>query len=505
MPASKDKKSSVRRTLIALIPLGVLMGLLALDISVFGADSILGASQVALLAASGVCVALSSWLYKTPWKDFEKAVGGNFGEISSAILILLLIGAISGTWTMSGVVPAFICYGIKIISPKVFLLTSCVLCAVVSVMTGSSWTTIATVGVALIGIGRAEGFSNAMTAGAIISGAYFGDKISPLSDTTVLASSVNGVGLFDHIRFMLFTTVPSMVITLVVFTVLGLVQGGTPEAQMGIYSEVLSSTFQITPWLLIVPAFTIWLICRKKPAVTILALSVLVATAAALLFQPDIVRSIGGAVTEGSRGKLFFTGTVRMIYDSVSLETGVPAVDQLVSSRGMVGMLNTVFLILCAMCFGAAMKASGMIADLARILAPLTRSRTGLVGSTVVTGTALNGIVSDQYLSILLTSNIYRESFEKEGYEGKLLSRSVEDSATVTSPLFPWSSCGMTQATILSVPTLVYAPFCFFNLISPLMSILIAAIGWKIVRRRAMDPSGPGTGSLQPDTDGKMA
>ena len=463
----QKKRTSLKRTFVALIPLGVLMGLLALDISIFGADSILGASQVALLAASGVCVALSSWLYKTPWKDFKTAVGGNFGEISSAILILLLIGAISGTWSMSGVVPAFICYGIKIISPKVFLLTSCVLCAVVSVMTGSSWTTIATVGVALIGIGRAEGFSDAMTAGAIISGAYFGDKISPLSDTTVLASSVNGVGLFDHIRYMLFTTVPSIVITLIIFTVLGLVHGGAPASQMSIYSDVLSSTFHITPWLLVVPAFTVWLIIRKKNAVTILALSVLVAAVTALIFQRGVVLRIAETATEGSRAKLLFTGTVRMIYDSVALETGTPAVDQLVSSRGMLGMLNTVFLILCAMCFGAAMKASGMIADLARILSPFTRTRTGLVGSTVVTGTALNGIVSDQYLSILLTSNLYRDSFGKEGYEGRLLSRSVEDSATVTSPLFPWSSCGMTQATILSVPTLAYAPFCFFNLISP--------------------------------------
>ena len=198
--------------------------------------------------------------------------------------------------------------------------------------------------------------------------------------------------------------------------------------------------------------------------------------------QPDIVRGIGSAVTSGSAAKVQFSGVVRMVYDSVSLETGVEEVNQLLVTRGMVGMLNTVFLILCAMCFGACMKASGMIADLSRILAPLTRTRTGLVGSTVVTGTVLNGVVSDQYLAILLTSNIYRDSFDREGYEPRLLSRSVEDSATVTSPLFPWSSCGMTQATILSVPTLAYAPFCFFNLLSPLLSILVAALGWKIVK-----------------------
>jgi len=470
------------RTVLALVPLAVLVALLAMDISIFGADSILGASQVALLAAAGVCIWLSMWLYKTPWKEFEKAVVSHVGDVAPAIVILLLIGAISGTWTMSGVVPAFICYGVKIISPKVFLLTACILCALVSVLTGSSWTTIATVGVALLGIGRAEGFSDAMTAGAIISGAYFGDKVSPLSDTTILASSVNKVDLFDHIHYMCLTTVPSMIITLIIFTVLGFTGGGTEEAQMGMYTEILSSHFHITPWLMVVPAITVWLIIRKKPAIMVLAISTLVAAAAAMVFQPEVVRRIGEAVTTGSGAKAGFTGVVRMIYDTVSINTGNEVVDQLVTSRGMLGMLNTVFLILCAMCFGACMRSSGMIDDLARILAPLTRTRAGLVGSTVVTGTALNGIVSDQYLSIILTSNIYRESFDREGYERRLMSRSVEDSATVTSPLIPWSSCGMTQATILSVPTLAYAPFCFFNIISPLMSFLVALTGWRIMR-----------------------
>ena len=473
----------MKRTLIALIPLGVLIFLLALDISIFGADSILGASQVALLAAAGVAIGLSMWLYKIPWKSFEKAISERIGEVATAILILLLIGAISGTWTMSGVVPAFIYYGLRIISPKVFLLTACVLCAVVSVMTGSSWTTIATVGVALLGIGRAEGFSDAMTAGAIISGAYFGDKISPLSDTTVLASSINRVGLFEHIHYMYFTTIPSFVLTLLVFTVLGLTHGGLPEGQMEVYSATLSTQFHITPWLFLVPVFTIALIWKRLPALVVLALSAFAAAVAALFFQTDIVRSIGAGVTEGSAARVCFAGVVEMIYNTVSLDTGVPEVNQLVTSRGMLGMLNTVYLIICAMCFGAAMQGSGMIADLSRVLQPLTRTRGGLVGSTVVTGTALNGIVSDQYLAIILTSNIYRERFEKEGYEGRLLSRSVEDSATVTSPLFPWSSCGMTQATILSVPTLVYAPFCLFNILSPLMSILVGVIGWKIVRK----------------------
>lgn len=476
-------RMNVKRTLVSFIPLVVLVALLAFDISIFGSDSILGASQVSLLVAAGVAVWLGMWLYRIPWKEFEREICANIGNVGSAILILLLIGAISGTWTMSGVVPSFIYYGIQIISPKLFLLTACVLCALVSVMTGSSWTTIATVGVALLGIGRAEGFSDAMTAGAIISGAYFGDKISPLSDTTVLASSVNRVGLFEHIQYMYYTTVPSFLITLTLFTVLGFVGGGSPDMPAEVYSGTLAAKFHITPWLMIVPAITGFLIWKRMPAILVLSLSVLTASVAALVFQPEIVRSVGEAVTEGSSARIFFTGIVESIYNSVTLDTGVAEVNQLVATRGMLGMLNTIYLILCAMCFGAAMQASGMIADMSSVLQPLTRTRGGLVGSTVLTGTALNGIVSDQYLSVILTSNIYRNAFEKGGYENRLLSRSVEDSATVTSPLFPWSSCGMTQATILSVPTLVYAPFCFFCLLSPLMSFLVAVIGWKIRRK----------------------
>ena len=480
-------KTNWKRMLLALIPLVVLVLMLSLDISIFGADSILGASQVALLAAAGIAVAIGMWLYKIPWERYEKELGSNIGGVTSAIVILLLIGAISGTWTVSGVVPTFICYGLKIIHPKVFLLTACVLCALVSLMTGSSWTTIATVGVALIGIGRAEGFSDAMTAGAIISGAYFGDKISPLSDTTVLASSVNKVPLFEHIHYMYYTTVPSFALTLIAFTVLGLTHGGAPALPEELYSETLRASFHISPWLLLVPAFTVFLIWRKLPAIVVLALSALSAVVAAVIAQPELVRSIGAGVTSGSPFRVYFAGVVESIYNSLPLDTGVAEVNKLVATRGMLGMLNTIFLIICAMCFGATMQASGMIRDLSLILQPLTRTRAGLVSSTVVTGTALNGIVSDQYLSILLTSNIYKDTYESQGYEGRLLSRSAEDSATVTSPLFPWSSCGMTQATILSVPTLVYAPFCFFCLISPLMSILVAAIGWKI--KKPISPS----------------
>lgn len=477
------KKITMFRVGISLIPILILVTLLALNISIFGSDAILGASQVALLFSAGVAIWLAMWLFKVPWQDFEETIKSNIGDVTTAIVILFLIGAISGTWTVSGIVPTFIYYGVKIISPKVFLLTACIICALVSVTIGSSWTTIATIGVALLGIGKALGFSDGMIAGAIISGAYFGDKISPLSDTTVLASSMSKVPMFDHIRYLMYTTVPSIVITLVIFTILGFSHSGSDSSLINEYTSVLDSKFNITPWLLIVPALTAVMIARRMPALIVLALSTATAAIAAVIFQPDIIREIGASIAgDGSNAKILFTGTIESIYNSVSIETGNPEVNQLVASKGMLGMLNTVYLIICAMCFGAALKASGMLRHLASMILPLTKRRTSLVTSTVVTGTALNGIVSDQYLAIILTSSLFKDVYEKEGYENRLLSRSVEDSATVTSPLYPWSSCGMTQATILSVPTLAYMPYCFFNLISPLMSITVAAIGYKILK-----------------------
>lgn len=478
------KKITIFRVGISLIPILILVTLLALNISIFGSDAILGASQVALLFSAGVAIWLAMWLFKVPWQDFEETIKSNIGDVTTAIVILFLIGAISGTWTVSGIVPTFIYYGVKIISPKVFLLTACIICALVSVTIGSSWTTIATIGVALLGIGKALGFSDGMIAGAIISGAYFGDKISPLSDTTVLASSMSKVPMFDHIRYLMYTTVPSIVITLVIFTILGFSHSGSDSSLINEYTSVLDSKFNITPWLLIVPALTAVMIARRMPALIVLALSTATAAIAAVIFQPDIIREIGASIAgDGSNAKILFTGTIESIYNSVSIETGNPEVNQLVASKGMLGMLNTVYLIICAMCFGAALKASGMLRHLASMILPLTKRRTSLVTSTVVTGTALNGIVSDQYLAIILTSSLFKDVYEKEGYENRLLSRSVEDSATVTSPLYPWSSCGMTQATILSVPTLAYVPYCFFNLISPLMSITVAAIGYKILKK----------------------
>ena len=482
----------MKKALISLIPIIVLIAMLAFNVSILGSDSIQGASQVALLLATGIAVWLSMWLFKVPWSAFEEGIKSNIGNVTSAIVILLLIGAISGTWTMSGIVPTMICYGVKVLSPSFFLPAACIICAVVSLMLGSSWTTIATVGVALLGIGKAEGFSDGLIAGAIISGAYFGDKISPLSDTTVLASSIVSTPLFSHIRYMLITTVPSFVITLIAFTVIGLSVTLETPADMGLFTDVLSAKFHISPWLLVVPLITGVLIARKTPALIVLALSVVLASFAAIIFQPDIIRGIGQgtALAHGIQGplsewKIMLAGTVESIYNTVSLETGNAQVNELVMSRGMTGMLNTVYLIICAMCFGACMRAGGMIDALMKAMRKFTGNRVGLVASTVGTGATLNTFVCDQYLAIMLTANIFKDIYEDSGYENRLLSRSVEDSATVTSVLVPWNTCGMTQATILSTPTLVYLPYCFFNIISPLMSILVAATGYKIFKKKA--------------------
>lgn len=482
------KRASIIRTVISLIPIAVLMILLALNISFFGSDAILGASQVSLLFASGLCVWLAMWLFKKPWEDFEDAIRSNIGDVTTAIVILFMIGGISGTWTMSGTVPSLIYYGVQIISPRVFLVTACIICAFISVMIGSSWTTIATIGVALMGIGKAQGFSDGMIAGAIISGAYFGDKISPLSDTTVMAASISGSPLFRHIKYLMLTTVPTFALTLTLFLILGFLHSGNDSAQISVYTETLASKFNISLWTLIVPLVTGILIAKKMPALPVLGISMVLAAVCAIVLQPHIITEIGNKALEsmgistGEAGVLF-TGIVKTVYDSVSVDTGVEEVNMLVSSRGMLGMLNTVYLIICAMCFGGCMKASGMLHHLASLILPMTKTRTGLVASTVSTGVILNGVISDQYLSIILTSDIYKDIYAKRGYESRLLGRSVEDSSTVTSPLFPWSSCGMTQATILSVPTLAYLPYCFFNIISPIMSIAMAMIGYKIYRR----------------------
>lgn len=460
---------------VSCLPLVFLAALLVVVIHFFGSDSLEGGSQVALLLSAGLAIAIGIFGYGQSWKSFEKSIDDCFSSVATSILILLLIGAVAGSWMISGIVPTLVCYGLQIISPRIFLFASCAIAAAVALMTGSSWTTIATVGVALMAIGTALGFSPGWTAGAIISGAYFGDKVSPLSDTTVLASSSSGADLFTHIRYMMFTTVPSISVALVVFLVASLMHNPDAVPSTAEYSDALRSTFRISPLLLIVPIFTFFLIIKKVPAILTLMVSAFVAGLAALLFQPGIVASIGGSdvISTGACIK----GMMMSWFAGTSVDTGSELVNTLTATRGMGGMLNTVFLIICAVTFGAAMTGSGMFQGITEALTRHIRRRVPSVAATVTTGIVSNVITADQYLSIILSASLFKDLYRKNSLESRLLSRSVEDSATVCSVLIPWNSCGMTQATVLGVATVVYFPYCIFNIVSPLMSILVAAIG----------------------------
>lgn len=469
-----NKKRHLPSPIISLLPLVVLVLMLVATIRAYGSDALLGASQVTLLVVSAFCVLLGTTVLGVPWADFERMITKNVASVTSAIIILLLIGALSGTWMVSGVVPSLIYYGVKIIHPDIFLASTCVISALVSVMTGSSWTTIATIGIALMGIGRAQGFDDGWIAGAIISGAYFGDKISPLSDTTVLASGAAEVPIFKHIKYMLITTVPSLVIALVIFTIAGFLQQSSSSAEIDQFTSALSSRFNISIWLLVVPILTGVMIARRVPPIATLFLSTLLAVVFALIFQADALREIAG-------GDLF-KGAMQAVYGQTSLSTSNPMLTSLVATRGMAGMMGTIWLIICAMCFGGAMEAGGMVRGITQMFVRMIRGRVSLVASTVCSGLMLNLAVADQYICVLLTGNMFKKIYDRQRYERRLLSRTTEDSVTVTSVLVPWNTCGMTQSTVLGVSTMTYLPYCFFNLISPLMSICIAALGYKIWR-----------------------
>ncbi len=462
--------------LVSLIPLATLIVLISLSIWIFGNDALMGSSQISLLFSTALCVAISVGVYKYSWRTFEEEIINTIGNSAIAIVILLLIGMLSASWMLSGIVPTLIYYGIQIISPKLFLFMTCLICALVSVMTGSSWTTIATIGVALMGIGEALGISVAWTAGAIISGAYFGDKISPLSDTTILASSSAGTELFTHIRYMLFTTIPSFSISLIVFFIAGLALSGNGETHIEEYTSHLASTFHISLWTLIIPCLTTILIINRIPSLVTLFVSSAMCAVCALILQPDILYDIAGDHNQLSLLK----GIIVMFSTSTSLETGSQAVNELVATGGMSGMLNTIWLIICAMIFGAVMVASRMLESITLTILKYVKNTIGLVSSTIGSGLLMNIATGDQFLSIIITANMYKKAYQDMKLENRLLSRTTEDGVTVTSVLIPWNTCGLTQSTVLGVSTLTYLPYCIFNYLSPLMSILVASIGWKI-------------------------
>jgi len=462
----------------ALIPVIALVGMLFYNVFyAFGDDALSGSNQFILLMGAAVA-AVVGFFNRVSFDQMLEEVAQNIKSTAGAILILLMVGALAGTWLISGIIPTMIYYGLQVLNPTIFLASCVIICSIISVATGSSWTTSATVGIALIGIANALDVPLGMTAGAILSGAYFGDKISPLSDTTNLAPAMAGTDLFTHIRYMLYTTLPTMTITLIVFIIMGLNIETKGTADTHLILEAVKESIHISPWLFLVPIIVVVLIIKKTPPLIALLIGTLMAAIAALIFQPNIVAAMGGS------SALTFESGYKGIMNAITVQTNIPtenaALTDLFSSGGMTGMLNTIWLILCAMTFGGIMDAIGALAAISKALLKLFHTTFGLFASTVVSCLALNVTASDQYLAIVIPGKMYAKAFRDKGLAPENLSRTLEDSGTVTSVLVPWNTCGAYHSGVLGVDTLHYAGYAIFNWVSPFMTLLFAAFRIKI-------------------------
>lgn len=462
----------------SLIPIVVLIIGLVTIIMTYGAGAVQDMSHYILLSAAAIAAVISLVFYRRPLRAMRIGLMKSAAQVLPTIPILLMIATVAATWMLSGVVPTLICYGLELLNPSAFLVTACAVCAVISVLSGSSWTTIATIGVAFMGIGSVWGYNPGWIAGAIISGAYFGDKVSPLSDTTVLASSTCDVNLFTHIRYLMWTSIPAMAIALTVFAIAGMTGSHNVDRQSTMMLVHLHDMFNITPWCLLIPLATIGLIIMRLNTAVTLGLSSILGLAGIFLWQPDILATLSASTGISDIAKAI----VRLLVTETSLATGDPILDSLVSTGGMEGMLPTIYLILSAMIFGGVLMGSGMLSRITHSITKRINSSKTTVTTTVATGLMLNGCTGDQYLSIILNGNLYRNLYRRNGLESRLLSRSIEDSTSVTSVLIPWNSCGLTQSAVLGVATLTYLPYCIFNIASPLVSIATAWIGFRIRR-----------------------
>ena len=469
---------------VSIIPVAVLLVSIIGLIYACGASLIQDYSYIILLGAAAVCVLLSLIFTNRKKSTLYLGLVKSARQILPAVLILFFIGTLSATWMLSGVVPTLIDYGLSFLNPKAFLLIACAVCAVVSVVTGTSWTTIATIGVAFMGIGTVLGYNPAWIAGAVISGAYFGDKVSPLSDTTVLAAATTGVDLFTHIKYLMLTTVPAMTIALVVYGIVGFFTD-TVSAENALHiREAIEHTFNITGWVLVIPAITAVLIAMRIRTDMVLLISSLIGLAGMYLFQPQIAADL----TDGSGIWNHIATALRVLCTETQVTTGEESLDSLIGTSGMAGMLPTVYLVLAAMIFGGVMIGSGMLSTITHAITSRLHSPRHLVSTTVASGIFLNACTGDQYMSIIIGSNVYKNSYKRAGVKPQLLGRTIEDSVSVTSVLIPWNSCGLTQSAVLGVATLTYLPFCIFNIMSPLMTLIMAWTGWR-VRPVAVQPA----------------
>ncbi len=472
---SKNKELSIFE---ALVPVVVLILMLFYNVFfVFGDNALNGSNQFILLLGAAVA-AIVGFFKKTSYSQMLNDLSENLKSTTGALLILLMVGALSGTWLASGIIPTMIYYGLQLLNPTFFLVATVIICAIISIATGSSWTTSATVGIALIGIGETLGISTGMTAGAVLSGAYFGDKMSPLSDTTNLAPAMAGAELFTHIKYMAITTVPTFIITLLLFFIIGhsIEVNGTPNVSDKL--EAINNAFNISPWLMLVPLAVVILIVKKTPPLVALLAGTLLAALTSVLAQPQILMSI--AETDSYNFETAYKGVMQSITEETAVETTSADLNDLFSSGGMQGMLDTIWLIICAMVFGGVMDAIGALSRISKALLNLATSTFGLFASTVASCLALNVTASDQYLALVIPGKMFKKAYKDKGLAPENLSRTLEDSGTVTSVLIPWNTCGAFQSSVLGVSVANYFLYAFFNWISPFMTLLIAGLSFKI-------------------------
>ncbi|GIV34036.1 MAG: sodium:proton antiporter [Chitinophagales bacterium] len=467
--------------LLSLIPIIFLLVLLVVNVVfIYGDDALGGANQMALLLSAAVAGAIAMKLGYS-WQTILDGIVSGISNAMGAILILLLIGSLAGTWMLSGIVPAMIYYGLNILNPGIFLFAACIICSIVSLATGSSWSTAATVGIALLGIGKALGIQEGIIAGAIISGAYFGDKMSPLSDTTNLASAMAGTDLITHVKYMTLTTLPSLSVALLLYLGIGLFSNVSGQVE-GIHTlqAAIASKFNISGWLFVVPLLVVGMIAMRVPAIPALLAGTLLGAVAAILFQPHLLPVISGISDDP--WKAAYRAVTEAMTRTIQIQTDNEMVNDLLTSGGMAGMLDTVWLIVCAMTFGGVMEVTGMLRTITSTLLGMSRSEGALISTTALSCIVFNLTASDQYLAIVVPGRMFREEYKKRGLDPRVLSRTLEDSGTVTSALVPWNTCGAYHSGVLGVATGDYFLYAFFNLLSPVMTMLFGYLNIRIVR-----------------------
>ena len=477
----EDTSKKIIPLQIAILPLIFLVTLLSFNlyanVFIYDADPLAGSSQF-ILILSGAFAAMIGNLYNVSYKDVVNSISNSIKSVTPALIILLWVGALAGTWMISGIIPSMVYYGLKILDPNIFLPACIIICSIISVATGSSWTTSATVGIALVGIGKALEIPAGMVGGAVIAGAYFGDKLSPLSDTTNLAAAVSKVDLFKHIKYLTYTTIPSISITLIVFIILGINQSSNGVTDNSFLINTIENTFNISLVLFIVPIIVLIMIVKKTPPIKALTVGTLLGALFAILFQPQIINEL----SDSSNNSIITSYKVLIdtITSNVSITTESEILNELFSTGGMIGMLNTIFLVMATMIFGGSMDAIGAIKSISKALLNLADNIFKLFASTVASCLALNLTASDQYLSIVVSGKMFEKAFEDKGLAPENLSRTLEDSATVTSALIPWNSCGAYHSSVLGVSVGEYFIYAIFNWISPFMTLIYAALRIKI-------------------------